>query len=96
MNIKEQRERIGWTQSQLAEYMGVSERTIQNWEAGETMPSAAQLNTINELARRFERYRDAEKGRSDFSRLISIIEMQQREIERLTILLEHALADNIE
>lgn len=95
-DIKQQRESIGWTQAQLAEHLGVSPRTIQNWEAGETMPSAAQLNTINELARRFERYRDAEKGRSDFSRLISIIEMQQREIERLTVLLEHALADNLE
>lgn len=95
MNIREQRERIGWTQSQLAEYMGVSERTIQNWEAGETTPTKAQQSRIDEAVLRHQRYRDADTGRSDFSRLISIIEMQQREIERLTCIIERTRTDNI-
>lgn len=95
MNIKEQRERIGWTQSQLAEYMGVSERTIQNWESGETTPTKAQQSRIDEAVLRHQRYRDADTGRSDFSRLISIVEMQQREIERLTCIIERTRTNNI-
>ena len=94
MNIKEQRERIGWTQSQLAEYMGVSERTVQNWEAGTTTPTKAQQVRIDEAVLRHQRYRDADTGRSDFSRLISIIEQQQGTIDRLACIIEHAQANN--
>lgn len=95
MNIKEQRERISWTQSQLAEYMGVSERTIQNWESGETTPTKAQQSRIDEAVLRHQRYRDADTGRSDFSRLISIIEQQQVTIDRLTCIIERTHTNNI-
>ena len=94
MTIKEQRERIGWTQSQLAEYMGVSERTVQNWEGGTTKPTSVQQAKIDEAVLRHQRYRDADTGRSDFSRLISIIEQQQGTIDRLACIIEHTQANN--
>lgn len=38
--IAEARESLGWTQKQLAEAVGRSERTIQAWEAGTNRPPA--------------------------------------------------------
>lgn len=40
------RERLGITQSQLGESIGVTRQTIAAWEKGEREPSLAQLNTI--------------------------------------------------
>ncbi len=37
-DIKKFRERNGLTQKQLAEICGVTLRTVQNWEAGKTIP----------------------------------------------------------
>ena len=37
-NIKKFRERKNLTQKQLAEVCGVTLRTVQNWEAGKTIP----------------------------------------------------------
>lgn len=43
MNVKEKRESLGYTQSELARRMGVSLRTVQRWEAGTfKMSTAAQ------------------------------------------------------
>jgi transcriptional regulator with XRE-family HTH domain len=36
--IRTARERRGWTQAQLATAVGVGQRTIGNWERGETVP----------------------------------------------------------
>jgi transcriptional regulator with XRE-family HTH domain len=36
--IREARERRGWTQAQLATALGVGQRTVGNWERGETVP----------------------------------------------------------
>lgn len=37
-DIKKFREQKGLTQKQLAEFCGVTLRTVQNWEAGKTIP----------------------------------------------------------
>ena len=34
MNIKEARSKVGFTQKQVQELMGIPIRTLQNWEAG--------------------------------------------------------------
>lgn len=36
--IREARERIGWTQEQLGTQVGVSGRTVGNWERGTSVP----------------------------------------------------------
>ncbi len=38
VDLKELRNRIGLTQLELSEKVGVSENTIQNWESGKTIP----------------------------------------------------------
>ena len=43
-DLKELRIKMGLTQSELAEKVGVSENTIQNWENGKTMPKGDNLN----------------------------------------------------
>lgn len=47
--ILEYRNRMGMSQTELAKEMGVSLRTIQNWEAGKTMPAKMMklLHAIN-------------------------------------------------
>jgi transcriptional regulator with XRE-family HTH domain len=37
-DVKELRESMKMTQKQFAEYCGVTERTVQKWEAGNTIP----------------------------------------------------------
>lgn len=46
MNIKEQRERAGLTQSELANLVLVTPRTVERWEAGHRVPSAAMCELI--------------------------------------------------
>lgn len=46
MNIKQQRERAGLTQSELADLVMVTTRTVERWEAGHRVPSAAMLELI--------------------------------------------------
>lgn len=47
--IKEIRERNGLKQSELAELVGVSTRTIQNYENGEIQPSMDKLEKISSI-----------------------------------------------
>lgn len=42
INVKELRKKLKKTQSQLAVDMGVTTRTIQKWEAGDTIPPAME------------------------------------------------------
>lgn len=50
MLIKEMRQARGWTQAQLAEFSGLSQRTIQRLEKGQ----AATAETLKSLAAVFE------------------------------------------
>ena len=40
LDIKEIRAHLGVTQAELAKRLGVSERTVQNWESGTTIPES--------------------------------------------------------
>lgn len=40
LDIKEIRTFLGVTQAELAKRLGVSERTVQNWESGTTIPES--------------------------------------------------------
>ena len=75
MDIKQTRNELGMTQAQLGDALGVSERTVQNWEWGKTSPSKRQVEMIERMRQELEPV--------TFARLISIIESQQRVIESL-------------
>ena len=42
LNIKEERQKLGITQKELAKLVGVSITTIQNWEAGGVIPKTKE------------------------------------------------------
>ncbi len=44
--IKEERERLGFTQPQFAEAAGAAKRTLIEWEKGATSPTAVQLSAL--------------------------------------------------
>lgn len=75
MNIEQARQKLGMTQSQLGKAIGVSERTIQNWEWGNTSPRPHHVKAIERLLT------DGEPV--TIARLVAIIESQQRVIETL-------------
>lgn len=39
MNIKEEREKRGWSKSELARRLGNTQLTVRRWEQGKTKPS---------------------------------------------------------
>lgn len=47
--IKKNRKKYGWTQSQLAEKVGVSINTIWRWEANQISPSLKNLKEMSKL-----------------------------------------------
>ncbi len=56
---------LGLTQAQLAVAIGVSERTVQNWEAGRVSPQAERrLRDLIELNDALERYIDPDQRQS--------------------------------
>ena len=50
MSLKEQRERKGWTQAELADRSGVNLRMIQNYEQGAKDINGAKVTTAIQLA----------------------------------------------
>lgn len=83
INVKQAREEIGFSQAELAEAVGVTTRTIQNWEAGISAPKPPQVKAIERLLKILPPPAEAEKP-DTVSRLLAIIESQQRVIEQLT------------
>ncbi|WP_394879157.1 helix-turn-helix transcriptional regulator [Levilactobacillus brevis] len=48
-NLKNLRENQGLTQTALAQMLNVSQRTISKWELGNSTPSPAQMQFLQEL-----------------------------------------------
>ena len=86
MDVRQAREKLGFKQAELADAVGVTTRTIQNWEAGVSEPKPPQVKAIERLLRILPPPVEV-KEPDTVSRLISIIESQQRVIE--TIAREH-------
>ena len=82
IDIAKARDEIGFTQAELADAVGVTTRTIQNWEAGVSAPKPTQVKAIERLLRILPPPVEV-KEPDTVSRLISIIESQQRVIETL-------------
>src|SRR5262245_29958210 len=49
--VKEQRFRLNLSQREAADYLGVSVRTLQTWEAGETFPRAKHRRALERFLR---------------------------------------------
>lgn len=47
--LKEERERLGYTQPQFAELAGAKKRTLIDWEKGVSSPTAVQLSALAEI-----------------------------------------------
>ena len=82
-DVRQARDAIGFSQAELADAVGVTTRTIQNWEAGVSSPKPQQAKAIERLLKILPPPAEVEKP-DTVSRLISIIESQQRVIESLT------------
>ena len=82
IDIAKARDEIGFTQAELADAVGVTTRTIQNWEAGVSAPKPPQVKAIERLLCILPPPVEV-KEPDTVSRLISIIESQQRVIETL-------------
>ena len=62
--LKELRSRLGWTQEQVAEEVGVDPMTISRWERNVFAPkSRVVLKALDRLARRAERHQSREGGK---------------------------------
>ena len=84
IDVKQAREAIGFSQNELAQAVGVSSRTIQNWEAGVSKPKPVQVEAINRLLKILPEPPAEVREPDTVSRLLAIIESQQRVIESLT------------
>ncbi|HBL7015545.1 helix-turn-helix domain-containing protein [Serratia marcescens] len=49
LRIKEEREKLSLTQQGLADAIGVSKRTLIDWEKDRTSPTAVQLSSLSQL-----------------------------------------------
>ena len=45
--LKEERERLGFTQQEISEKVNISKRTFIDWEKGKTTPTATQLVALS-------------------------------------------------
>jgi len=84
IDVKQARDRLGFSQNELAQIVGVSSRTIQNWEAGVSKPKPIQVEAINRLLKILPEPPAEAREPDTVSRLLAIIESQQRVIESLT------------
>ena len=55
LDIKKIREKLGISQEQLAEMVGVHTRTVQNWESGSTIPKSKHA-ILRDLVLKPQRY----------------------------------------
>lgn len=95
LDIKQIREKLGVTQEQFAEMVGVHPRTIQNWEAGSIIPQSKRA-----ILRQYIDVFDIEKAnpKSPFSveKLLEILAAKdaaltkaQEQIDRLLDIIEN-------
>lgn len=55
MTIKEARKKVGWTQKQLSERLGIPQRTVQSWEGNQrSCPPYVERLVVEEILRQGE------------------------------------------
>ena len=74
IDLRAVREARGWSQQQLADWIGVSQSLVAHWERGSRLPSDAQMAQLSGLERRgamvvrMDTYPSAPKGGPPHSR----------------------------
>jgi len=53
-DIKDLRQRLGWTLQELANYLGVDKSTVHRWERGESRPSQLAQRQLQRLHRKIK------------------------------------------
>lgn len=76
--IRRAREALGWTQTQLAEAVGVGMRTVGNWERGDTIPK----NRMGALQRVLGHALDMPDPLAAYSELTLLNELMRRAVDR--------------
>lgn len=74
MNIREQRKRLGMTQEELAKRLGVSTRTVQNWEQGGVVPATSK-DVITRVLGGEEEKRGWDAVLSRLDRIVGLLEV---------------------
>ena len=74
MDIRLTRKRLGLTQEEMAKRLGVSTRTVQNWEQGGVIPATSQ-NAIQRLLSGLEDVRGWDDVVSRLDRIIEMLEV---------------------
>lgn len=66
MDIRKLRKKLGLTQVEFAERLGVSSMTVKRWEAGTARPSQLAIRQLNRLVKKAEKKKQGyqqEEGR---------------------------------
>lgn len=71
--IREQRKRLGMTQEELAKRLGVSTRTVQNWEQGGVVPATSK-DAVMRVLGGVEEKRGWDEVLSRLDRIIELLE----------------------
>lgn len=77
MDIRLTRKRLGLTQEDLAKRLGVSTRTVQNWEQGGVIPATSQ-RALERLLYGLEDVRGWDDVVSRLDRIIELLEVLVR------------------
>ena len=93
-NLRLCRERHGYLQKELSSQLGISERTLQRYESGESEPTASLLLKLSQI---YETSIDVILGNDSSSRLdITKVERYLREIEKTCDILRKEMYESEE
>ena len=85
LDIKKIRNKLGISQQELAEMIGVHYRTIQNWERGGTIPKSKHTllcDVLNEKKEAAGNVSDSQQLIDTQKKLIEMLEKRIEELER--------------
>lgn len=98
--IVEYRNKLGISQQELAHRLGVSTRTIQNWESGKTMPDKMMklLRAINSQdspgsGNVNNGHDQTINVNGDIAEILAVLRSQVAQTERLLTILEQAMKE---
>ena len=80
LDVKKIREELNISQETLADMVGVHPRTVQNWEAGSTIPKSKHA-ILRSLLEENHTNNSPISYESETNRLISLLEKSQKQID---------------
>jgi len=100
--LKQLRKQNGYSQKELADRIGVEDRTIRNWEKGETKPGIEESSKIARILNCDVSYliddpttieKQAEKIKQDITTMFSGGEMAEVDMDTLMLAIQEAYID---